>query len=146
MFSKFSLIVLFITCIGLFGISILTIEQRTKEIGIRKVLSASVSNIVNMLSNDFLTQIAIAIIIAFTGAGWAMNKWVQNFAFRINISWWIFLLAGIIVTVIAFLTVSVQSIKAAIANPVKSQRTEQGKCLNWALREIWVWWDKKPQS
>ncbi|GEO09206.1 ABC transporter permease [Segetibacter aerophilus] len=123
-FSKFSFIVLFITCIGLFGISILTIELRTKEIGIRKVLGASVRNIVNMLSNDFLKLVIIAIIIAFPIAGWAMNKWLQDFAFRINISWWIFLVAGLAVVVIALLTVSVQAIKAAIANPVKSLRTE----------------------
>ena len=123
-FSKFSLIVLFITCIGLFGISILTIELRTKEIGIRKVLGASVPNIVNMLSNDFLKLVVIAIIIAFPMAGWAMNKWLEDFAFRINISWWIFLIAGLSVVVIALLTVSVQAIKAAVANPVKSLRTE----------------------
>jgi putative ABC transport system permease protein len=123
-FSKFSFIVLFITCIGLFGISILTIELRTKEIGIRKVLGASVRNIVNMLSNDFLKLVVIAIIIAFPVAGWAMSNWLQDFAFRINISWWIFLVAGLVVAVVALLTVSVQAIKAAIANPVKSLRTE----------------------
>jgi putative ABC transport system permease protein len=123
-FSKFSFIALFITCIGLFGISILAIEHRTKEIGIRKVLGATVSNIVTMLSKDFLKLVLIAAVIAFPVAGWAMNKWLQDFAFRINLSLWLFLLPGLVVLVIALLTISFQSIKAALSNPVNSLRSE----------------------
>jgi putative ABC transport system permease protein len=123
-FSLFSLVVLFITAIGLFGISILTIEQRTKEIGIRKVLGATVTNIVSMISKDFLKIVVLAFIISFPLAWWAMNKWLEDFAYRINIEWWVFALAGIIALLIALMTVSFQAIKAAITNPVKNLRTE----------------------
>jgi len=99
-------------------------EQRTKEIGIRKVLGANISGIVTMLSKDFAKLVLIASLIAFPLAWWAMNKWLQSFAYRINISWWIFVVAAFAAIVIALITVSFQAIKAAVANPVKSLRTE----------------------
>jgi putative ABC transport system permease protein len=99
-------------------------EQRTKEIGIRKVLGANVTNIVTMISKDFLKLVLVASIIAFPVAWWAMNKWLQDFAYRVNISWWVFALAACIAVLIALVTISYQSIKAAITNPVKSLRTE----------------------
>jgi putative ABC transport system permease protein len=99
-------------------------EQRTKEIGVRKVLGASISNMVAMLSKDFLKLVFISAVFAFPLAWWAMHKWLQDFAFRINIGWWIFIVAGVIASLIALFTVSFQAIKAAIANPVKSLRME----------------------
>ena len=113
-----------IACIGLFGLSVFAAERRIKEIGIRKVLGASVSNVAILLAKDFIVLVAIAILIASPLAWWAANKWLQNFAYRINISLWIFLIAGTLSILIALLTVSLQAIKAAIANPVKSLRTE----------------------
>jgi putative ABC transport system permease protein len=101
-----------------------TTEQRTKEIGIRKVLGASVPGIVQMLSKDFLLLVLIAAIIAFPVAWWAMHKWLADFAYRINIGWWVFILAAAAALLIALITISFQAIKAAIANPVKSLRTE----------------------
>ena len=123
-FSKFSLIALFITCIGLFGISILILEQRTKEIGIRKVLGATVRDIVVIVSKDFLKLVFIASFIAFPVAAYFMHNWLQNFAYRINLSWWIFAGAALVALAIALFTICFQAIKAAIANPVKSLRTE----------------------
>lgn len=120
----FSVLAIFIACLGLFGLATFIAEQRTKEIGVRKVLGASVPNLVSMLSKDFLKLVAIASLIAFPVAWWAMHKWLQDFAYRINIEWWVFVLAAFIALLIALLTVSVQAIKAAIANPVKSLRTE----------------------
>ena len=99
-------------------------EQRTKEIGIRKVLGASVNNLVQMLSLNFLVLVGVASLLAFPIAWWAMNSWLRGFEYRINMSWWIFLLAGSIAAIIAFATISFQTIKAAIANPVKSLRSE----------------------
>ena len=110
--------------LGLFGLVTYAAEQRTKEIGVRKVLGASVGGIVAMLSKDFAKLVLIASVIAFPVAWWAMNKWLQSFAYRINISWWIFVVAGMAAIVIALITVSFQAIKAAMANPVKSLRTE----------------------
>ena len=98
--------------------------QRTKEIGVRKVLGASVANVVTMLSKDFLLLVFIAAIVAFPVAWWVMNSWLQDFAYRINIEWWMFLLAGSIALAIALITVSFQAIKSSLANPVKSLRTE----------------------
>jgi ABC-type antimicrobial peptide transport system permease subunit len=110
--------------LGLFGLAVLTAFQRTKEIGIRKVLGASVPGIVRLLSKEYLQLVIVAIVLATPLAWWAMNKWLQNFAYRIQLQWWMFLLAGLIGIAIAMLTVSFQAIKAAVANPVKSLRTE----------------------
>jgi len=120
----FTLVAILLSCLGLFGLSVYAAEQRTKEIGIRKVLGASVSGIVGLLSRDFLILVAIAVVVASPLAWWAMNKWLEDFAYRTQISWWIFALAGVIALLIALLTVSFQAIRAAIANPVKSLRTE----------------------
>jgi putative ABC transport system permease protein len=124
LFTIFSCIAIFIACLGLFGLSAFTITQRVKEIGIRKVLGASIPQIVAELSKDFLILVLIAAVIAFPVAWWTMHKWLLDFAFRINISWWIFVIAGIIALIIAFATISFQSVKAALANPVKSLRSE----------------------
>jgi putative ABC transport system permease protein len=115
---------IFIACMGLFGLATLTVVRRTREIGIRKVLGASVAGIVKLLSKEFLILVIIAAFIAFPLAWWLMSTWLQDFAYRINIAWWIFPLAGIIALLIALCTVSFQAIKAAVANPVKSLRTE----------------------
>ena len=120
----FSVLIILVACLGLFGLATYTAEQRTKEIGIRKVLGASVSQVTQMLSKEFIKLVLIASLIAFPVAWWAMHKWLQSFAYRINISWWIFLVAGLSALLIALITVSFQAIKAAIANPVKSLRTE----------------------
>lgn len=120
----FAFLAIFISCLGLFGLAAFTAEQRTKEIGVRKVLGASVPGIVKMLSVNFLKPVAIAMLIAFPLAWYAMHQWLQNFAYKIDIAWWIFVLAGSITIGIALLTVSFQSIKAALMNPVKSLRTE----------------------
>jgi putative ABC transport system permease protein len=124
LFLNFAILAIFISCLGLLGLASYSTIQRTKEIGIRKVLGASVSNIVNLLSKDFLKLVAISAVIAFPIAWFAMNKWLQDFAYRIGMSWWVFLMAGILATLIALFTISFQAIKAAIANPVKSLRTE----------------------
>ena len=120
----FAFLAIFISCLGLFGLVTFTAEQKTKEIGIRKVLGASVTGIVRMLSKDFLKLVLIAAVIAFPVAWWAMHKWLNDFAYRVDIGWWVFVVAGIAALLIALLTISFQSIKAAIANPVKSLRTE----------------------
>jgi putative ABC transport system permease protein len=117
-------LIILVACLGLFGLVTYTAEQRTKEIGIRKVLGARVSQLTQMLSKEFLKLVLIASVIAFPVAWWAMNKWLQSFAYRTNISWWIFVVAGIVVLAIALITVSFQAIKAALANPVKSLRSE----------------------
>jgi putative ABC transport system permease protein len=123
-FLYFSILSLLIACLGLLGLTAYATKQRVKEIGIRKVLGASVGNITAMLSLDFLKLVVLATVIAFPFAWLIMNKWLQEFSYRINISWWIFLLAGVITVFIALITVSTQAIKAAISNPVKSLRTE----------------------
>jgi ABC-type antimicrobial peptide transport system permease subunit len=120
----FALLAIVITCLGLFGLAAYTAERRTKEIGIRKVLGASVTGITGLLSKDFLRLVVISALIAFPLAWWAMHDWLQNYAYRVTISWWVFIAAGMIVVLIALLTISFQSIRAAIANPVKSLRTE----------------------
>lgn len=124
LFTIFSCIAIFIACLGLFGLSAFTITQRVKEIGVRKVLGASVPQIVTELSKDFLKLVIVAAVIAFPIAWYIMNKWLLDFASRIDIEWWVFVLAGIIALIIAFATISFQSIKAANANPVKSLRSE----------------------
>lgn len=115
---------IFISCLGLFGLAVLKAYQRTREIGIRKVLGASVPGIVGLLSRDYLRLVTIAILIATPIAWWAMNKWLQNFAYKIPLHWWLFALAGASGLTIAFLTVGFQALKAANVNPVKSLRTE----------------------
>jgi putative ABC transport system permease protein len=117
-------ITIFISCMGLFGLALFTAEQRTKEIGIRKVLGATVTNIFTLLSRDFILLVIIALVIASPVAWYFMNQWLDDFAFRIHITWWVFVLAGSIAIGIALCTVSFQALKAAIANPVKSLRTE----------------------
>jgi putative ABC transport system permease protein len=124
LFTIFSCLAIFIACLGLFGLSAFTISQRVKEIGVRKVLGASVSQIVVELSKDFLKLVLIAAVFALPVAGVLMHNWLLDFASRINLSWWVFLMAGIIALIIAFITISFQSIKAAVSNPVKSLRSE----------------------
>ena len=121
---SFSTLAIIVACLGLFGLVTFLAEQKTKEIGIRKVLGASVFSIVLMLSKEFIKWIVIANIIAFPLAYYFMNKWLQDFAYRINISWWLFIIAGCIALVIALVTISFQAIKAATANPVESLRYE----------------------
>ena len=123
-FSLFAGFAIFIACLGLLGLSLFATAQRTKEIGVRKVLGASISNILVLISRDFIKLVLIAAVIAFPFAWWVMHKWLQDFAYRINISWWIFLGAGLLAVIIALATISFQAIRAAIANPVKSLRTE----------------------
>jgi len=120
----FAFLAIFISCLGLFGLATFSAEQRTKEIGVRKVLGASSTNIIRLLSANFLKPIILAFLIAFPAALYLMNNWLQNYAYKINVSWWMFLLAGVLTICIALVTISYQSIKAAIANPVKSLRTE----------------------
>ena len=117
-------IAIFISCMGLFGLATFTAQQRVKEIGIRKVLGASASSIVSMLSKDFISLVMVAILIASPIAYYFMHLWLQDFAYRINISWWIFLVSGVSAILIALVTISFQSVKAALANPVKSLRSE----------------------
>ena len=123
-FSYFSFLAVLIACMGILGLSLYSIQQRIKEIGIRKVLGAGIIRITAELVKDFLKPVLIAAIIAFPIAWYAMDKWLQDFAYRTTIGWWIFIAAGLVAIVIALLTVSFQAIKAAIANPVKSLRTE----------------------
>jgi putative ABC transport system permease protein len=123
-FTVFACIAIFVACLGLFGLTAFAISQRVKEIGIRKVLGASVNSIVALLSIDFLKLVGIAAIIAFPVAYYAMNQWLRDFAYRIGIQWWIFLAAGLVAVVVAFFTIGLQAIKTATANPVKNLRTE----------------------
>ncbi len=115
---------IFIACMGLFGLATLTVTRRTKEIGIRKVLGANATQVVQLLSKDFLVLVAVAAIIAFPVAWWAMDTWLSDFAYRTAIGWWIFIISGFASLSIAFITISTQAIKAALANPVESLRTE----------------------
>jgi len=120
----FALLALFIACIGLFGLSAFTIEQRTKEIGIRKVNGARTTEIMVLLSRDITKWVIIALFVACPVSLFAMNKWLQNFAYRTEISWWIFALAGLIALGISLMTVSLQSWRAATRNPVGALRYE----------------------
>ncbi|MPR31842.1 FtsX-like permease family protein [Cytophagaceae bacterium SJW1-29] len=122
--NYFALLAIFISCLGLFGLSTFTAEQRTKEIGVRKVVGASVASIVSLLSQDFLKPVAVAIMIGSPVAWYVMNRWLQGFAYKIDMEWWMFALAGLLAVGIALLTVSFQSIRAALVNPVKSLRSE----------------------
>lgn len=123
-FSLFTILSIFVACLGLFGLAAYTAERRRKEIGIRKVLGASVQTVVGLLSKDFLRLVCIPAIIAFPVSWWYMNKWLEDFAYRININWIVFVVSGIVVMIIALLTVGFQAIKAALANPVNNLRTE----------------------
>ncbi|CAN5806323.1 ABC transporter permease [soil metagenome] len=124
MITVFSLLAIFIACLGLFGLAAFTAERRTKEIGIRKVLGASAANVSALLSKDFVKLVLIATVIGFPVAWWAMTKWLQGFVYRISINWWVFVVAAITALLIALITISFQAIKAAMANPVNSLRTE----------------------
>jgi putative ABC transport system permease protein len=123
-FGIFTYITVILAALGLFGLAAFTIEQRTKEIGIRKVLGASISSINNLLSKDFLKLVILAIAISSPVAWWAMHNWLQNFAYRISISWWMFAAAGLVAVITAVITVSYHAIRAAVANPVDSLRSE----------------------
>jgi putative ABC transport system permease protein len=120
----FTVLAILIACLGLFGLATYSTQQRVKEIGIRKVLGASIGNIVTMLSKDFLRLVLLSLLIAAPVAWWAMNKWLEDFTYRVSISWWVFALAAFAAVIIALITLSFQSIKAALANPVKNLRTE----------------------
>jgi len=122
--NYFAFLAIFISCLGLLGLAMFTAEQRTKEIGIRKVLGASVRGLFALLSKEFLQLVFIALIIASPLAWWAMNSWLRDYEYRTNISWWVFAVAGLFAVIIALVTVSFQAIKASLANPVKSLRTE----------------------
>ncbi|MGN6266170.1 MAG: ABC transporter permease [Ginsengibacter sp.] len=120
----FAMLAIIISCLGLFGLAVYTAERRVKEIGVRKVLGASITNITTLLSKDFLLLVFISCLVAFPLAWWMMHSWLQNYKYRIEIGWWIFVVAGVTALLIALITISFQSIKAAIANPVKSLRSE----------------------
>ena len=124
LFTIFSLLALFIACLGLFGLASFIADRKTKEIGIRKVMGASISSLVVKFSNEFAKWVLLSNLIAWPVSWFVMNKWLQNFSYRIEIGWWMFLLAGALALVIAVLTVSYQAIKAAMADPVKSLRYE----------------------
>lgn len=124
LFVYFAWLAIIISCLGLLGLASYTTSQRTKEIGIRKVVGASVGSVVGLLSKDFMKLVFISAVVAFPVAWWLMNKWLRDFAYRIHIEWWVFVVAGLLAFLIALMTISFQSIKAAIANPVKSLRTE----------------------
>lgn len=123
-FGIFAFLAVFIACIGLLGLSTYMTYQRTKEIGVRKVLGASVLSITNLLAKDFLKLVLIAIVLATPVSWYLMDRWLADFAYRIQLQWWMFVLAGLLAVVIAFLTISFQSVKAALMNPVKSLRSE----------------------
>jgi putative ABC transport system permease protein len=122
--NSFTMVAIVISCLGLFGLAAFSAEQRSKEIGIRKVLGASVTGIVQLLSTDFLKLVIIAFVIATPLAWWGMSKWLQDFEYRVTISWWMFALAGVLAVIVALFTVSFQAIKAALMNPVKSLKAE----------------------
>jgi putative ABC transport system permease protein len=124
LFTAFAVLAIVIGCVGLFGLSSYMAGQRRKEISIRKVLGASVTNISTIPSKDFLKLIMISIVIVTPLAWFVIDKWLQDFAYRINIDWWVFAVTGLIALLIALLTVSYQAIKAALANPVKNLRSE----------------------
>ncbi|MGH2645017.1 MAG: ABC transporter permease, partial [Chitinophagaceae bacterium] len=123
-FTIFACLAIFIACLGLFGLSAFTIAQRTKEIGIRKVLGASVSQIIKMLSKDFMKLVALAAVIALP-AGWiCMHQWLQSFAYHVQVQWWLLVLAALVAACIALVTIGMLALRAAVANPVESLRTE----------------------
>jgi putative ABC transport system permease protein len=119
-----SVLSIFIACLGLFGLATLVVVRRTKEIGIRKVLGANVGSIVSLLSKDFVVMVLIASLIAFPVAWWALNNWLQDFTYRINVPLWAFGLSALLTLIVALLTVGIQAVKAALNNPVNSLRSE----------------------
>jgi putative ABC transport system permease protein len=123
-FTTFATLAIFLACLGLFALTSFSIVQRTKEIGIRKILGANMSDVVSLLSRDFIFLVFIGILIASPIAWYATNKWLQDFSYRINIQWWVFVAAGLVAITIAMITISIQALKAAVANPVKSLRME----------------------
>jgi putative ABC transport system permease protein len=123
-FGVFTILALFIACMGMFGLVSHHVFQRTKEIGIRKVLGASTTIIVELLSRNFLRLVLISVLIACPIAWWAMNKWLQDFAYKIEIEWWMFVVTGLIAVSIAVFTIALQTVKAALANPAESLRSE----------------------
>jgi putative ABC transport system permease protein len=124
LFITFAVLAIIIASLGLFGLITYAAEQRIKEIGIRKVLGASVGNIAGMLSKDFLKLVLISSAVAFPFSWWVMHRWLQDFAYRVSLSWWMFVMAGVVALIIALITISYQAVKAGMANPVKSLRTE----------------------
>jgi len=122
--NSFTLMAILISCLGLFGLAAFSAEQRSKEIGIRKVLGASIPGIIQLMSKDFLKLVMIAFVIATPISWWAMHGWLQAFAYKVDLSWWMFALAGVLAVFIALFTVSFQAVKAAVANPVRSLRSE----------------------
>jgi putative ABC transport system permease protein len=124
LFTGFAVLAIMIACLGLFALSAFMAEQRNKEIGIRKVLGASAGSIITMLSRDFVRLVLIAIVIATPIAWWAMKKWQQDFVYRVPLGWSVFVIAGLMAVLIALVTISFQSVRAALANPAKSLRSE----------------------
>ena len=122
--ALFAGLTILISCLGLFGLATYMAENRIKEVGVRKVLGASVLTITTLLSKDFLKLVVISLVIASPVAWWAMSMWLEKYTYRVNIGWWVFALAGLLSVAIALITVSYQSIRAALSNPVKSLRSE----------------------
>ena len=123
-FNVFAIVAVIISCLGLFGLATYTAQIKRKEIGIRKVLGASIGNITKLLAREFILLVLIAFLVAAPLAGWLTHKWLQDFVYRIDIDVWVFLLSGVLVVVIALLTISFQAMRAAMANPAKSLRAE----------------------
>jgi len=119
-----AILAILISCLGLFGLASYSAERRVKEIGVRKVMGASVQNIVALLSRHFIKLVFIANLIAWPLAWWVLHRWLQDYAYRVAISWWVFVLAGVVALLIALMTVSILAVKAAVSNPVKSLRSE----------------------
>ena len=124
LFNTFSVISIIISCLGLFGLATFATQKRLKEIGVRRVLGATSPGIVTMLAKDFIALVTLSLLIAFPVAYWAMNQWLNSYVYRIQITWWMFALAGAMSVIIAILTISYQSIRASLINPVKVLRTE----------------------
>ena len=124
LFAIFSFLAIFIACLGLFGLSSFIADRRTKEIGIRKILGASVPKIVTILNKSFVKWVLLANLFAWPAAWYVMNRWLQNFAYRIDLSWWMFVLAAVLALLIALIIISFQTVKAALKNPVDSLRYE----------------------
>jgi len=122
--AGFAFLAILISCLGLLGLSLFTVESRTKEIGIRKVLGAGAANLFTLISAEFLSLVAIAFVIAVPVSAWAMTRWLEGFAYHTALSWWLFCISGILSLLIALVTVSVQALRVAIMSPVKSLRTD----------------------